>query len=272
MPRLRRDVDEVIPTLRRQRQVNFGNAVTLNGDKAEPLLSVSQADSCELLLVVQALTFSVPSAALGTGDWRPYVRVAWGHGGTDITAEFEVTGLRQRIPLAGSKVDVAAFIKAIPLAQDDGTELLAPVPSGSSATIRGFLAEGTDAEPLYPTQWVTQMSKSAGLLVGPQAASPVVTGQQGRLANLRAWAFQGGAAALVYFQLFDLPRVPVNGDVPIDAFPLTAPPSAEPTQVPAQAFGQSRPFVNGLAYALSSTPYVLTLSAATVFVSAEIEQ
>jgi hypothetical protein len=267
----RRDVDNVIPTIRKQRQVNFGNTVTLKSDGAESLLSMSQTDSSELLLVLEALSFFIPPAALGSGDWRPYARVEWGHGAIDVSAEFEITGLRQRIPLAGSAVSVKCFIKALPLAQSNGTVLFAQTPALATATIRGFVADGTDAEPLFPTQWLTQMGLSAGLLIGPQGVG-LRTGQQARLVNLRAFAFAGGGPTLVFLQLFDQPTVPVNGNIPVDVFPLLAPPSADPSQVPPLAFGQSRPFAQGLGWALSSTPYVLTLSAATAFVSAEVIQ
>jgi hypothetical protein len=254
---------------RREHQVNYGNAAKVAGSARSSLFYMSQEQGSDLLLTIECVSISIPSAAIGTGDFRPYAHVAWGHGGTDVEADFEVT-YRQRIPVAASTVKVDVFLKALPLAQSDGTELNAAVPSGATAAFRGFVSEGADAEPLYPTMWVTQMGAGAGNLVGPKGVGLLV-GQQARLATLRAFTTDSAGGGARYLQLFDQAAAPANGAIPVDCFPLNAPPTTAPAEVPPWAFGQTRAFVQGLAWAVSTTPFVLTLDPnAQAFVTAEL--
>lgn len=275
MARHLRDVDERIPGTRRQRQVNFGNTQSVVGDQRQPLVDVSQEDSSDLLLTVKCEALSIPAASIGTGDWRPYVKVAWGHGGIDVEAEFEVT-FRQRIPLSASKVDVSCFLKSVPLPQSDGTVLFIPVPPTATAAFRGFLSEGTDAEPYYPTRWAEQMDLNAGTLVGAPGIG-LYTGSQARLVTFRGWALtevQGQTGPFArYLHLFDQNTVPVSGDIPVDGWPITCPPTAEPSQVPPDAFKCTRSFTQGLSWAISTTPFVLSLDThASAFIVAELMQ
>ncbi len=252
---------------RREHQVNYGNSANVEGGRRAPLFTMSQEQGSDLLVTIECATLALPATAIGTGDFRPYAHLAWGHGGTDVEADFEVT-YRQRIPICASGVNVEVFLKSLPLAQADGTQTIAPVPASARASFRGFVSEGTDAEPLFPTMWIAQMGLSAGNLVGPKGVG-VLVGQQVRLASLRAFAVDATAAGPRYLQLFDRAAAPADGAVPVDVFPLPAGAAAE--AVPPQVFGQTRAFVQGLAWAVSSTPFVLTLDAsAEAFVAAEL--
>ena len=252
---------------RREHQVNYGNSANVEGGRRAPLFTMSQEQGSDLLVTIECASLSVPAAAIGTGDFRPYAHIAWGHGGTDVEADFEVT-YRQRIPLCASGVNVEVFLKSLPLAQANGTQVTAPVPAAARASFRGFVSEGTDAEPLFPTMWIVQMGVSAGNLVGPKGRG-VLVAQQARLASLRAFAIDTAGAGPRYLQLFDGSAAPADGALPVDVFPLPADSAA--AAVPPHAFGQTRAFTQGLAWAVSSTPFVLTRDvSAQAFVAAEL--
>ncbi len=258
-----------LATTRREHQVNYGNSAHVQGGGRASLFTMSQEQGSDLLVTIECGALVLPGAAIGTGDFRPYAHVAWGHGGTDVEADFEVT-YRQRIPIAASTVKVDVFLKALPLAQSDGTTRLAPVPSEASADFRGFVSEGIDAEPLFPTMWLTQMGAAAGNLVGPRGVGLIV-GQQGRLVNLRAFGELAAAGASRFLLLFDQATSPTNGDVPVDGAPFEPSVAGGAARAAALALPQTRAFAQGLAWAVSTTPLVLTADpAAQVLVTVEL--
>jgi hypothetical protein len=251
-------VRPILPHTRRLRVANYGTTQDVVGSQVAPLFQWSAEQSDSVAVYVQVPEFDIPEAAIGTADFRPYVRLDWGHGGAFATTEFEVTR-RQRIALVGSTVDLKCFIKALPLATADGY-VKAAVPVDARATFRAFMGEGLDGLSLYPTQWITQFPGNAGLIVDHDA----------RLSELRGFV-TGGGATLVYLLLFDQDTVPTGGETPVEALPLIVPPGA--SGMPALELGQTRAFVHGLAWAVSSTPFVLTLvTGANAFVCAELEQ
>jgi hypothetical protein len=276
----------IVPQTRRERATNFGDVqdVENNGKAAlftahkgnrrfsgrmgnVPVeLSQTEAEGTALLLVVEPNEFTVPAGAFNTIDLRPFVHVEWGHGGASVGADFEVT-YRQRIPLVGSSVEVSVFIKALP---KPGVPPPVPliVPEGSFLKVRAFLSEGIDGERLVPTTWTTQFGASTGVL----------TDEPARLATLRAWAPAPAAPLTVvpYFLLFDQTTAPVPGDLPIDGQPLdvAGPVGAAlgtSTPSPLIAQGETRAYVRGVAWGISSTPFVFTPDpdALEAFISAE---
>ncbi len=261
-----------LPTTRRQHAVNWGNSISVKDAQVSTLLYVSEEDGGERMLTIQCTALAIPPIAIGTGDFRPYAHIAWGHGGADVETDIEVT-YRQRISIPASKVSAQVFIKSMPLAESDGTFLQPVVPAGSSASFRGFVSEGVDGNPLYPTLWLTQMGVNAGTLVGPKGVGMIV-GQQARLVSFRGWAVESaGGGGLRFFHLFDQAKAPANGDIPVDGFPIAVPASnAGPGETPPLPFVFTRAFTHGLAWAVSSTPFVLTLDAtAQAFVTAELQ-
>lgn len=251
-------VRPVLPHTRRLRVANYGTTQNVVGSQVAPLFTWSAEQSDSVAVYVEVPDFVIPNAAIGTADFRPYVRVDWGHGGAFASTEFEVTK-RQRIALVGSTVDIKAFIKALPLATADGF-VDAEIPVTARATFRAFMGEGLDGLALFPTQWITQFPGNAGLLVDAHA----------RLSELRGFV-TGGGDTLVYLLLFDQDTIPTGGETPVDALPLIVPPAS--SGMPALELGQTRAFVHGLAWAVSSTPFVNTLvTGANAFICAELEQ
>ena len=258
-----------LATTRREHQVNYGNSAHIQGSARASLFTMSQEQGSDLLVTIECASLALPASALGTGDFRPYAHVAWGHGAIDVEADFEVT-YRQRIPVAASTVKVDVFLKALPLAQSDGTVRFAPVPSDASADFRGFVSEGIDAEPLFPTMWLTQMGLSGGNLVGPRGLGLLV-GQQVRLVALRAFADLAAAGASRFLLVFDQAAAPADGDIPVDGAPFEPGVAGTSARAAALALPQTRAFVHGLAWAVSTTPLVLTLDpAAQALVTAEL--
>jgi hypothetical protein len=250
-------VRPILPHTRRERVANYGGPADVVGSRVVTLFQMSAEQSDSLAVYVETTAFSLPDSAIGTGDFRPYVRLDWGHGGSFASAEFEVTK-RQRIAIVGSTVDLKCFIKSLPLATADGF-VEATVPTAATASFRAFMGEGLDGIKLYPTHWVTQFPANAGL----------VSDRTERLASLRAFAI-GGATSPAYLLLFDQDTIPVGGETPVDCLPLIVPPVA--SGMPALGLGQTRAFVAGVAWAISSTPFVNTLVAgAQAFVCAELE-
>ena len=256
----------IVPTTQADRAVNRG-AVERAADGSVPVTlfkwQVDDADASAMTLYVQCDEFSVPLAAIGTGDFRPMVHVEWGNGGATNRTDLEVT-YRQRMAFVCASLYVQGFIASFPLAKSDGTFATAPVPAGAAAKFSAFIAQDPDAVPLFATRWVTQMATNAGLLLA---------GQQ-RLASFRAFSNAADAAGAGFFLLFDTPTAPAPGDTPVDAFPFEAQPAAgaTPSGAIGLALGQTRAFVRGVGWSCSSTPFTNTpIDAAKCFVTAEFE-
>ena len=253
-------VREVIPRHKRERTSNYGDTESVKGPNPSTLFSWSSEQADDVLITVETVEFAqgtFPGSGAPTVDVRPYINVKWGHGGTDNEQDFEVT-YRQRIPLVASKVDVECFLKALPLPGATDPTLGGVVPADAFAKFRGWVGEGIDGLPLTPTRWIEQYGAAAngGVLVVGQA----------RLANLRAFRTAGGTTD--YLLLFDKASPAVNNDIPVDAMALplvTA--NSNPLKMD---LGNTRAFRFGAVWAVSTTPYVLTLdAAAAAFVSAE---
>lgn len=265
-------VQERFSNLRREHQVNYGNTCHCVGGTSEPLFHMSQKEGRPFVVTVEALNLIIPDNVAATGDFRPYIHMAWGHGGADVEVDIEAT-YRQRIAVAASTVDVRAFVKSMPLAQGNGSFLQPPVPNTVQCDFRAMVSEGPDALPLFPTYWLTSMGTNKGNFVGPQGVG-IVPGPSSRLASIRAFTVLAGeSTGTDYLLLFDQDTVPVNGNVPIDAFPLNVnvAPAALPVGPMPAAMGQTRSFAKGLAWGISTTPYALTLDPnVTAFVSVEL--
>jgi hypothetical protein len=258
-------VVDIVPGTRRQRKVNWGDAQTVQSGQPATLFMMNGEQGTSLVLTIECVTLSIPDDDIGTADFRPYALVSFGNGGSDVFAEYDVTH-RVVIPIVAASATVQVVIRSLPLPLANGTFAEAPVPAAATASFRGFASQGTDGQSPYPTRWVPQMGANQG----------AITDTQARLTYLHAFAVPTGeATGLRYLQLFDTAITPLeNGAIPVHVFPVNVPSPAptDPIAVGAQ-FGETRGFVNGLAWALSTTPYVLTLDAgSTAFVAAELQQ
>jgi len=245
-------VQEVIPRIRKQRTINYGNTETVNGTGKVVLFDYDGEQATPLLVTVQCTDFSVGGAV---GDFRPYAAITWGHGGADVETEGVDCTFRGRFPVVASAVKVEVFVASFALPGEANPRTL---PGDLVAKFRGFLGEGLDGLRIFSTRWITQIDQSEGL---------IAEGQQ-RLAAVRV--FNPGAN-VEYFQLFDLDAPPVNGDIPDDGGPVPPVNAVTGGLVPIP-MGETRGFVNGIAWGMSSTPFVFTATGTHVFVSAEIEQ
>ena len=250
----------------RQRVTNYGDAQLVRAQERQTIFTMQKDQGSPLLVTVQCVEFSIPTADLGTADFRPMVRLSWGHGASSVDADFDCT-YRQRIPVAASTAEVQAFIGVFPI--PGGASPLPVVPDAAFARFRGFVSEGTDDLPMAPTRWVTQINQSTGVLAEGQA----------RLVALRAWSPAATPAHVPYFLLFDQPTAPVGGEIPVDGMPLVvAGPVGAATGTSGPIPGLLGPesntssFTRGIAWGISSTPYVFTADpdALTAFVRAEL--
>jgi hypothetical protein len=250
----------------RRREANWGDAQKVEQDGRGTLFTMHNPDSSDatpLLVTVECVEIFIPPAAVGTFDFRPMVHLSWGNGAGSVEGDFDCTA-RQRIPIVASSVDAIAFIGAFPLPGVPGAPA---VPPGAFARFRAFVAEGTDGAPLFPTQWVTQFNAATGVLAQGQT----------RLASLRAFAQDHAVTVVPYFLLFDKATAPVAGDKPVDGMPLTvAGPITAALGVsgPTPGIlpqGQTRAYVNGIAWGISTSPFVFAADpdGLVAFVAAE---
>src|SRR5437868_5779771 len=103
---------EILPGHRRERVVNYGDAATVGGNGKKALFHWNAEQATAVAVTVWCEAFDVPSGAVGSGDFRPFVHVKWGHGATDMEFDFDAT-YRQRIPLVASTVAVECFIASL---------------------------------------------------------------------------------------------------------------------------------------------------------------
>jgi hypothetical protein len=248
---------EVVTHARRERVTNYGDAQTVaGGGERKTIFSHRKEHATPLLLTVVCEEFSIPAAAVGTGDFRPMVHVDWGHGASSTETDVDVT-YRQRFPVVASELECEAFIGSFPF---PGKATAPPVPSDAKARFRAFVGEGLDGLRLFATRFLTQINQSTGVLATGQA----------RLASVRVFN-PATAGAATFFLLFDKASAPVAGDVPFDGapVPLTNPVFGGLTPIPML---ETRAFVNGIAWGMSSTPFVFTPAAVPVFVVGELEE
>jgi hypothetical protein len=241
---------EIVPHTRRERVNNYGDAVDVVGPGRVTIFDHTGELGSSLTLTVQCLTLFVPGGA-PAGDYRPYVHVEWGHGGSSAEADVDVT-YRQRFPVCASSLKVQAYIASVPLPATPATPGEA-VPFGVVAKFQAFISEGTDALPLFATRWVAQVGLATG----------VVTTGPARLARARCTSV---AAAGNYFQLFDQVAAPAGGNVPFDVAAIDVSGNGLIDE------GETRGFVQGLTWGISSTPFVYTAVAHDVAAFFELEQ
>jgi hypothetical protein len=272
-------VETEVPPTRRQRTVNFGDAIDLVGGRLVPLPNYSAEQSRALAVYVECSEMVVPPNLFGTADFRLMVQMDWGSGNASTLSDFDCT-YRQRIPAVGASVKLSAWIAAFPYFDQvapigsfyknglGGANGPLEAPRAVTAKARVFISEGTDPVRLYPSFWMTQQDATAGLYVVGQ----------GRLSLFKYWA-----AVLVFdpfephdptfdgpwLQLFDEATLPSPGDVPFDSTPLVA---GIEQRVLGQ--GQTRGFVNGLSWGISGEPffYEPTFLPISAFTTAEFEE
>jgi hypothetical protein len=102
----------LVPHTRRDRVANYGDTVNVRGQGRETAFDLQKNDACSLAITAQVESFFIPPAAVGSGDFRPFVHVEWGHGGTMARSDFDIT-FRQRIPLVASTAQVQVFIASL---------------------------------------------------------------------------------------------------------------------------------------------------------------
>lgn len=262
---------EIIPSGRRERRVNLGNSAVVSGANRVALLNWQSDDDAPMILTIICERLSIPSDELGEADFRPYAHVKWGHGGIDMEGDFEITA-RTRIAFSASTITVQVYVNALPLAAAAGSfNVLPQTPDDVAASFRGWIALGNENDAPLPTRFQNQFGVGYGVLVGPKGVSQCIIGQQLRLSNFRAFAT--GTAGGAYLQLFDQPTTPANGDVPIVSVPINIEPigTASTDAGVDIEYARTRGFTQGLGWAISTTPFALTIATAEAFVTAEFE-
>ena len=268
-----------VPPTRRQKTTNFGDAVSLVGGQLLPVCSYSAEQSGPASIYVECTDLAVPPALLGTADFRLVVNCDWGAGNASTSSTFDCT-YRQRIPVVAGSIELSVWIAAFPYWNSGGRSpigsfyagLLGAAGTGPLATprtvtakCRVFIAEGVDATKQLPTAWLTQQNLASGIYVVGQ----------GRLASFKFWAADPNGDAgrsNLYMQLFDLANVPAGGEVPFDSSPVVT--GVSPAEQQKDLLqGQTRGFVQGFAWGLSTSPFVFAAVTGTqvAFTTAEFE-
>jgi hypothetical protein len=245
---------EIVTHGRRERPTNYGDALAVSGGTRATIFSRRVEQASWLLVTIECVSFSIPAGA-AVGDYRPMVHLKWGHGATDVETDIEVT-YRQRFPVCASTLECEGFIQAFIFPGQAGPP--PNVPAGATARFRAFVAEGVDGLPLYASRWTTQLNVAAGVLATSQA----------RLGSIKV-VNPAAAGGPDFFLLFDKATPPAGGDVPFDGAVLPLATAAGGQLVLPQ--GQTRAFVHGIAWGISSTLFTYTAAAVPVLVAAELE-
>jgi hypothetical protein len=170
-----------VGSVRREREVNWGDRTKLVGGKSMTLASVSVEESLSLTLYAAATVRGDAGAAC-------IVTVQWGHGGASVEQSYAVIH-RLVVPLAASMVNVSGRLVGA-----DG----APASSSASADVSVAIAPGTDPHAVHNTRWLTSIGASGALTTTPTRA-------------MRVEALNVGKAD-VWLMLFD--GAPNVGDTP----------------------------------------------------------
>jgi hypothetical protein len=250
----------LVPHTKRERVANYGDTVVVTGQDKATAFDLQKDEASFLTVVAQVEAFSVPPSAIGSADFRPFLHIEWGHGGTMAKGDFDITW-RQRIPLVASTVQVQVFIAAFPF---PGLGTVAKVPARAQLKARVFVSEGVDGTRLFPAQWQTQIDQASGVLSASAA----------RLSSLRAFnpaPAPGEQAQSLFLLLFDQATAPAAADVPMDGMPLpfNTPERRGLAHLP---LGETRAFVHGIAWGVSTTPFAFAASATPIFLAYELQQ
>jgi hypothetical protein len=271
-----------VPPTRRQKTTNFGDALSLVGGQCLPICSYSAAQSGPASIYVECTELEVPPGLLGSADFRLVVNCDWGAGNASTVSAFDCT-YRQRIPVVAGSIELSAWIAAFPYFNASGRTPIGSFFAGGlgaagtgplaasrlvTAKLRAFIAEGVDATKQLPTMWLTQQNMASGIYVVGQ----------GRLATFKFWATDvsppdnGGGASELYMQLFDKAALPAAGDVPFDSSPVQTGAFPEQQQKLLNE-GQTRGFVQGFSWGLSTAPFVFAAVSGSqvAFTTAEFE-
>lgn len=225
---------------RRELAVNHGDKTLVTGNEQKTLVWISVEESRAWTVYATA---RVEGPAAFLARVQPIVTLEWGHGGASIAGDYPIEK-RLRVPIAASMVKLSA--KLI-----DNTTGKAP-PASVSSEITAFIAPGVDGETLRPSRWSAQTGASGQVAQGPQKLLSV-EGYNAK--STKRWVM-----------VFDATALPPNGSFPLMAAPVPAYPD---TFVLRRS--DTRGFLSGVFWAVSSSPLTLTFdAAASLRVDAEL--
>lgn len=244
-PGIRPNPSETVNT-----QNSYGRSTEIKEGQSEQIVRVQLPDQMGVFLVsVRAIDVDK-----GTNPTVVYPRalIQWGNGNVLNSDIVDATGGVQQV-VVGTTVQVKVFLSdAAGNAPENG--------SGASATFFANASWGITPYPERNTTFFRDGGTATGVLVPlGGGASPV----QGRTFGFRGTADVGTA---VFIQFFDKSTAPAVGDIPFAEAAIQS--GVTQWQLP---FANTKSFLHGLAWGLSSTPLVYTASAETaVSVYAEI--
>jgi hypothetical protein len=224
--------------LKRERAVNFGDRARVVGGNRVPLGQIAREDVCEgHTIFAQAKLIALGPAPIPF-TVVPRLAIEWGNGGSSVGGEEYDCIYRLRVPVVASTISITGFLIDTATGQP-------PASSSIAADFSGFIAPGIDTSRLFPSTWIGA-DKVAGALLA--------VGQQ-RLCSLRGFVVSAGAP----------PPAPMFIQVADQGVPLAGPGSqvvdeavTDASGAFAFALGETRGFMQGIAVAISSTPFVFT--------------
>jgi hypothetical protein len=243
-----------------RRKVNLGNQVTLvpiggpgtsvpgSGPSSQPLgILRYQSEECKAFQITCSGTQVPinPGVAMGQVG-RPVMIVDWGVGGVSFREVVDVSPPRGRFTCVAQSVQVTVQLLGI-------TGL--PFSTNVQCIFNAQLEEGIDPDFRTPTQFINNK---------PSSTSQIVSTAPCRLVSITAYDQNGAGADTL--MLFDAVANPGNGASPDLAFPIPAFPGIVNADFERSEFV----FLNGLFWAVSSTPYILTLGGNAIRVDTEL--
>jgi hypothetical protein len=245
------------PSLVLDTQNSWGRTEIVRGPKLEQLVRVQLPVMAFVGLTARAIEFD---NGTNLTQLRPYARIRYGHGSVLAESLIDITGGWTEVVL-GSTFELDVF-----LADADGF----PPDAGSdaSAKIQGWGSVGVTPYPQRNTKFTSSSDPATALVFGCMA-DDVVVGSQGRILNIEGFVLGADPVPsyLLFFDSYIAPGDPDFGDPDI----LYVVPIPAATMVTFDKdFSNTKAFVNGVSYGLSSSPtQYIAASATTLSVTVE---
>jgi len=218
-------------------QNNWGRTETIEEDHSDQLVRVQLDMMAYITVVVRAIQFD---NGTNTTQLYPFAEVKWGNGNVLTTDIIDATGGAMEVVNA-STVEVMVFLQ-----DAEGNSPVAG--SGASAQFQAFACVGLVPYPQHNPMFSRSSDPAPTVAIAGDGGMPV----QGRAGQIYGFA-DNSSGAEAYLLIFDSNVAPSGGDPnPGPLLEVFALPTGFSNFT--QAYPNFLPFINGIAYGVSSSP------------------
>jgi hypothetical protein len=239
------------PSLVLDAQTSWGRTETIVEAKGEQLVRVQLPVMAYVGLSARAIEFD---NGTNPTQLRPYARIKYGHGSVLAENVIDITG-GWTAQVIGSTFEMEVF-----LADADG--YVPEAGSGATAKIQGWGSVGVTPYAQQNTKFDSSSSTTPTALVVGCKAGDVVVGTQGRIVNIEGFV-SGANPAPSYLLFFDSYLAPGEAGFGDPAILYVVPIASNALISFNKDFFNTKAFVNGVSYGLSSSPTAYAPASAT---------